>query len=127
SGVAGDVGAGTSADAAGAEAGGIGSAEGASGLGDLTNGEVNQIQAVVDSAGRPLDVVGSAARGSRSLGSDIDYTTGNASYGNFSDLQDQLPEIDPEHGLLRGYADPDIGPSIRFEPGATPYFKPGGP
>jgi hypothetical protein len=39
--------------------------EAASGLGDLTNGEVAQIQGVVDEAGRPLEVAGLAARGAR--------------------------------------------------------------
>ena len=102
-------------------------AEGASGLGDLTVGEVNQIQSVVDAAGRPLDVVGSAANGARTAASDIDYTTANANFDYFEGLQDRLPAIDPEHGLLRGYADPSIGPSIRFEPGIQPYFIPGGP
>jgi YD repeat-containing protein len=34
----------------------------ASGLGDLTKAEVKEIQKIVDEAGRPLDVVGSAAR-----------------------------------------------------------------
>jgi hypothetical protein len=69
-------------------------------------------------------VVGSAAQGLRNAGSDIDYTTANANYENFGDLEMQLPSID-EHGLLRGYADPSIGPSIRFEPGVTPNFIPG--
>ncbi len=102
-------------------------AEEAAGLGDLTVGEVGQIQNVVDAAGRPLDVVGSAARGARTATSDIDYTTANANFGNFEGLEGQLPSIDAEHGLLRGYADPNIGPSIRFEPGSNPYFVPGGP
>ena len=100
-------------------------AETASGLGDLTLGEVEQIQNVVDTAGRPLDVVGSAARGARTAASDVDYTTANANYSNFEGLQDQLPGIDSEHGLLRGYADPTVGPSIRFEPGSAPSFMPG--
>lgn len=102
-------------------------AEEATGLGDLTASEINQIQNVVNAAGRPLDVVGSAARAARTATSDIDYTTANANFGNFEGLEGQLPRIDPEHGLLRGYADPDEGPSIRFEPGSTPYFVPGAP
>ncbi len=57
----------------------------------------------------------------------IDYTTANANFGNFEGLEGQLPSIDAEHGLLRGYADPNIGPSIRFEPGTNPYFVPDGP
>ena len=40
-------------------------AKGAGGLGDLTPAEIRQIQGVVDRAGRPLEVVGSAARGHR--------------------------------------------------------------
>src|SRR5262249_52917186 len=36
-----------------------------SGLGDLTVVEVEQIQSVVERAGRPLEVVGSAAKGAR--------------------------------------------------------------
>jgi len=94
-------------------------------LGDLTVGEIGQIQSVVNKAGRPLDVVGSAAKGTRTAASDIDYTTANANYEYFDGLQDQLPSIDAEHGLLRGYADPGLGPSIRFEPGATPFFTSG--
>ena len=54
------------------------------GLGDLTPEEITQIQAVVDDAQRPLEVVGSAARGERKgvglniapckgVKSDIDY------------------------------------------------------
>ncbi len=105
----------------------ISAAEGATGLGDLTASEVGQIQNVVDAAGRPLDVVGSAARAARTATSDIDYTTANANFGNFEGLEGQLPRIDPEHGLLRGYADPNVGPSIRFEPGTAPYFVPGAP
>jgi len=44
----------------------------ASGLGDLNNAEVKMIQNVVDEAGRPLEVVGSAATGTRrGVGTDI--------------------------------------------------------
>ncbi|MBB5356833.1 RHS repeat-associated protein [Rhodanobacter sp. ANJX3] len=101
--------------------------EGGAALGDLTADEVGQIQGVVDQAGRPLDVVGSAANGSRTAASDIDYTTANANIENFEGLEGDLPGIDPEHGVLRGYADPNVGPSIRFEPGIRPFFSPGGP
>lgn len=96
-----------------------------SGLGDLTNDEVARIQNVVDRAGRPLDVVGSAARGTRAAGSDIDYTTVNANHGNYADVLEDLPEIDTDHWLLRGNADPSDGPAIRFEPGNLPLFIPG--
>jgi hypothetical protein len=43
----------------------VGSSGMPSGLGDLTISEVNQIQAIVNQAGRPLEVVVSAARGVR--------------------------------------------------------------
>lgn len=105
----------------------VAAAGGATELGDLTVSEVSQIRSVVDAAGRPLDVVGSAARAARTATSDIDYTTANANFGNFEGLEGQLPGVDPEHGILRGYADPNIGPSIRFEPGSAPYHVPGAP
>jgi hypothetical protein len=97
----------------------------ASGLGDLSTDEVDRIQDIVEQAERPLDVVGSAARGERGPGSDIDYTTAGANWDYFKDLGQQLPGIDPDHGVLRGPADPYEGPSIRFEPGASPQFNPG--
>lgn len=63
--------------------------EGASGLGDLTSGEVGQIQGVVDSAGRPLNVVGSAARGARrGIGSDVPIGKGA---GTRSDIDYVVP------------------------------------
>ncbi len=103
---------GAGADAAAADAT-------ASGLGDLTNGEAQQIQGVVNNAGRPLDVVGSAARGTRGVGSDIDYTAPSSSHPYFQGGLDQLPGLD-SHGLMHGAADTLEGPSIRFEPqGAT--------
>lgn len=93
-----------------------------SGLGDLTNAEVAQIQKVVDAAGRPLNVVGSAARGARTAASDIDYTTANSSYDYFKVLQNDLPCIGKGgHTMLRGAPE---GPSIRFEPGQKPFLIP---
>ncbi len=65
--------------------------------------------------------------GARTAASDIDYTTVNADYEYFQGLENQLPSLDPGHGLLRGFADPAVGPSIRFEPGAQPFFVPGAP
>jgi len=94
-------------------------------LGDLTPEEIKQIQDVVDAAGRPLDVVGSAARGTRDVSSDIDYTTAGANHQEFDGLADSLPGLDPGHGLLKGGQDRDMGPSIRFEPGNDPRFVPG--
>lgn len=97
-----------------------------SGLGDLRRGEVNQIQKAVNSAGRPLDVVGSAAAGNRrnpgtdlpvgkgpGTKSDIDYTMGSSSVSSFKDADLPTPEIlqgGPERGSL----------SIRFEPNREP-------
>jgi hypothetical protein len=93
-----------------------------SGLGDLTNAEVKQIQSVVNQSQLPLNVVGSAAKGARKAGSDIDYTTSTYAYPHLQQYEGQLPGIDPQHGLLQGAAD---GPSIRFEPGIDPVFIPG--
>lgn len=104
----------------------------ASGLGDLTRAEVGQIQNVVDEAGRPLDVVGSAARGERrNVGSDLpigkgagsrsdtDFTTAGANRGNFEGLEGRLPNTDPRTPILRGT--PESGnPSVRFEPNTPP-------
>jgi RHS repeat-associated protein len=86
------------------------------GLGDLTVGEVNQIQSVVNQAGRPLEVVGSAARGQRTPTSDIDYVVPPSSIQHFEGLETKLPSIDPNHGIIPGTGTPNIGPGIRFEP-----------
>jgi len=104
-----------------------------SGLGDLTKSEVSQIQDVVDEAGRPLEVVGSAAKAERrnpgsdlpvgkgpGTKSDIDYTTANANRDNFNGLEGNLPSPDPETPILRGSGDASQGPVIRFEPGNQP-------
>ena len=87
-----------------------------SGLGDLTRGEVNQIQKVVNQAGRPMEVVGSAARGARGPTSDIDYVVPPGSLRYYEGLENQLPRIDPEHGIIPGMGNPHQGPVIRFEP-----------
>ena len=99
----------------------------ASGLGDLTRGEAKAIQGVVNQAGRPLDVVGSAASGTRrgvgtdlpigkgpGTRSDIDYTTAASNVGNFNGLQQKLSGLAP-HGILKGTPEKEL-PSIRFEP-----------
>src|SRR5262245_21397982 len=86
------------------------------GLGDLTIDEVNQIQAAVDRAGRPLEVVGSAARGARSAGSDIDYIVPPGHLPYFQGLENKLPGLNPRHGIVPGVGNPNIGPVIRFEP-----------
>jgi hypothetical protein len=89
---------------------------GDSAYGDLTTREINQIQSVVNQAGRPLEVVGSAARGARTPTSDIDYVVPPSSLQNFEGLEGQLPGLDPEHGIIPGVGNPNIGPVIRFEP-----------
>lgn len=98
-------------------------------LGDLTALEARQIQNVVNQAGRPLEVVGSAANGTRrgvgtdlpigkgpGTRSDIDYISPPSSQSYFEGLQSQLPGIDPKTGIIPGVPNPNIGPSIRFEP-----------
>ncbi len=107
-------------------AAGVGGGGARAALGDLTSREVAQIQTVVDEAGRPLEVVGSAARGTRTAASDIDYLVPPGSlryYENFG-LQKSLPSIDPK-GLIPGTHNPYMGPAIRFEPGTPPVRIPG--
>jgi hypothetical protein len=89
---------------------------GGAGLGDLTADEVSQIKSVVNQANRPLEVVGSAARGARTAASDIDYLAPPSSLQYFEGLEHQLPGIDPSHGIIPGVGNPNIGPVIRFEP-----------
>ena len=86
--------------------------------GDLTRSEVRQIQSVTNEVGRPLHVVGSAARGQRRLESDIDYVASPSSMERFmvDGIQDRLPGIDPSHGIVPGYPVPQIGPYISFYP-----------
>ena len=93
--------------------------------GDLTKAEIKQIQNVVNEAGRPLEVVGSAAKGTRrGVGSDLPVGKGDgtksdidvlippSSKDHFKGLTDKLPDADVNIGT----ANPHIGPSIRFEP-----------
>ena len=87
-----------------------------SSMGDLTSSEINQIQGVVNQAGRPIEVVGSAARGARTAGSDIDYVAPPSSLPYFEGLEGNLPGIDPTHGIIPGTGNPNIGPVVRFEP-----------
>ena len=110
----------------------------ASGLGDLTVGEIRAIQSVVDRAQKPLNVVGSAAKGLRrgvgtdfpigkGIGtrSDIDYVAPPYGLPYFNGLQEYLPSIDPNGGISPGLFNPYEGPSVRFEPGSKPFFIPG--
>ncbi len=107
-------------------------------LGDLTRAEIRQIQNVVDEVGRPLDVVGSAARGQRrnpgsnlpfgkedGMRSDIDFITHPQHLPYFSGRQSNLPEIDPGTGIVPGTHNPFQGPSIRFEPNSKPVLNSG--
>jgi RHS repeat-associated protein len=93
-------------------------------LGDLTVEEIEAIQKVVNEAGRPLEVVGSAAKGSRGPMSDIDYVAPPSSHPYLQPLQEKLPGIDPSHGLVPGTHNPYMGPAIRFEPDAPPRYIP---
>ena len=95
-----------------------------SGFGDLTQEQVNAIQSVVDRAGRPLEVVGSAARGTRRPGSDIDYLVPPGSVPYYQGLESQLPGIDATHGIVPGVHNSHIGPAIRFEPNTPPRVVP---
>ena len=90
-------------------------------LGDLTAAEAQAIPNVVNQAGRPIEVVGSAARGARTAGSDIDYVVPPSSLKYFDGLEGNLPGIDPSHGLIPGMGNPFIGPVIRFEPVVTTF------
>ena len=107
------------------------------GLGDLTEEEIRQIQSVVDGAGRPLEVVGSAAKGvRRGLGtglplgkgpgtrSDIDYLIPPGSIRHYQGLEPQLPDFDPNTGIIPGVHNPHLGPAIRFEPAVPPRMIP---
>jgi hypothetical protein len=109
-------------------------------LGDLTTAEIREIQAVVDEAGRPLEIVGSAARGTRreigtglpigkeaGMRSDIDYLAHPQYHPHFKGLEGGLPSIDPKTGLIPGVHNPFMGPAIRFEPGVSPFYVPGAP
>jgi RHS repeat-associated protein len=124
----------TDAGVGGAAAGAL-NARRAAGLGDLTRGEVAQIQRVVDRAGRPLEVVGSAARGSRryprsrlpvgkraGTKSDIDYLIPHGSVPYYKRFASRLPDADPANPLIPGVHNPFIGPAIRFEPGSKARF-----
>lgn len=98
--------------------------------GDLSWLERRKIQKAVDAAGRPITVVGSAARGERrnrwkkwlpygkgpGTRSDIDYAAPRSSLPYFDDHLENLPGLDPRHGIIPGPPDPNIGPGIRFEP-----------
>lgn len=98
-------------------------------LGDLTRAEIRQIQGVVNEAGRPLEVVGSAAKGTRrNVGtslpigkgpgtrSDIDYLVPPSSFDHYIGLENKLPGLDPKTGIVPGVHNPFLGPGFRFEP-----------
>jgi hypothetical protein len=81
---------------------GDGTLDAPSGFGDLTVGEVAAIQEVVNAAGRPIEVVGSAARGERVPGSDIDYVVSPFNQGYFDGFVDRLPGFGPDHRIVPG-------------------------
>jgi RHS repeat-associated protein len=96
------------------------------GVGDLTKAELKQLQKVVNEAGRPVEIVGSAAKSTRrNVGSnlpvgkgpgtksDIDILIPSSSKGNFNGLSNQFPK---GSDINVGTANPNIGPSIRIEP-----------
>jgi len=70
----------------------------------------------VNEAGRPLEVVGSAASGTRTAASDIDYVVAPSSLKYFEGLESNLPGIDPQHGIIPGYGNTYMGPVIKFIP-----------
>jgi hypothetical protein len=86
------------------------------GIGDLTKAEIDQIQKLTNQAGRPIHVVGSAARGARKATSDIDYVIPPSSADYWKDLWHKLPGMDFRHGPIDGVPNPFIGPHIPFEP-----------
>jgi hypothetical protein len=80
--------------------------------------------------------VGSAAKGTRrgvgsdlpvgkgpGTKSDIDYIAPPSSHPYFEGID--LPTPDPVTRIIPGSPSPSIGPSIRFEPGSSPYLIPG--
>jgi hypothetical protein len=84
-------------------------------LGDLTPDEISQIQQVVDEAQRPLEIVGSTAKGTRrnpgsnlpigkgaNTRSDIDYLVPPGNHPYYRGLEGRLPSIDPETGIIPG-------------------------
>ncbi len=104
------------------------------GLVDLTPEEAKQVQAVVEEAGEPLWVVGSAAEGTRrNVGTDLPIGKGP---GTRSDIDyyyeggwdhpfdtSKLPSID-WHGILGKFGDRRLGQGILFQPGKSPEFYP---
>jgi RHS repeat-associated protein len=90
-------------------------------LGDLTPIEVKVIQSIVDKAGIPLKVGGSAASATRSLGSDIDYIAAPEDIPKWDQVAPQLPGIDLSHGILpESPYGPNWGTGIEFKPGVPP-------
>ncbi|MBL8817438.1 MAG: hypothetical protein JNL58_15530 [Planctomyces sp.] len=103
-------------------------------LGDLRPAEIRVIQSRVNAAGRPLEVVGSAARGTRRgvgtnlhIGkekgvtrSDIDYAI-PPSTSEFFDSVGPLPDRIEFAPTIHS---PMEGPSIRFAPHSRPIFIP---
>ncbi len=83
--------------------------------GDLTPEELERIRDLATRAGRPVYVVGSAARGERTERSDIDYVISSSSWDYWRNYRDRLPSID-SHGPIFGVPNPYIGPFIEIPP-----------
>ncbi|KAA5533740.1 hypothetical protein F0919_14505 [Taibaiella lutea] len=86
----------------------------------------------VNIVGRPLEVVGSAAKGTRKgvgldipiqkcIKSDIDYLAHPNAIPYFEGIN--FPGID-KGGIIPGLSNPYLGPSVRFEPFSLPTFHP---
>ncbi len=93
-------------------------------FGDLTTIEVKQIQGLVNEVGRPISVVGSAARGARTAASDIDYVVSPSSHQYWKGFESKLPGIDPSHGIIRTNPNPFMSPVIEFAPFIKPVIIP---
>ena len=74
------------------------------------------VDAVIDGGCLGEDSSVLAARGARRAGSDIDYVAPPSSLIYFRGLENKLPGMDAQHGIIPGVGNTNIGPVIRFEP-----------
>lgn len=114
---------------------------GASGFGDLTHGEVRQIQRAARAVERGVTVVGSAARGQRrgvgsglpigkgpGTRSDIDYVAPPSHLAHWAGFEHRLPSINIKPGnppIIPGRMDPWMGPGVKISPKGRPERIPG--